>query len=202
MKKTLMIMLALVLVIAMSVTGTLAYLTADDAVTNTFSIGNVTITLDEAKVGEDGKAITGTGADRVHANSYKLIPGTSYDKDPIIHVDKESEKCYLFVTVDNAISGLEDADKGTIAAQMQKNGWEQIDGTIAWKYVGEGEKPVAVVSAGANVEVFEKLHISGNADISGADGDTISVHAYAVQAENLTQNEAWDAIKAKVFPAA
>ena len=56
MKKSKAILMALcaVLLVAASVMGTLAYLTSTDTVTNTFTVGNVQIKLDEAKVNEEG----------------------------------------------------------------------------------------------------------------------------------------------------
>ena len=114
MKKTLTVLLALVLVIAMSVAGTMAYLTSTDSVTNTFTVGNVKITLDEAKASEYGVADNTVA--RVQKNEYKLIPGHSYTKDPTIHVDANSEDCYLFVKVENGIVDLEAAGATTIAA--------------------------------------------------------------------------------------
>ena len=51
MKKTLTIVMAMVLVAAVAVTGTLAYMsTQSGAVTNTFTFGNMSITLDESEV--------------------------------------------------------------------------------------------------------------------------------------------------------
>ena len=61
--KVLGLSLCAVLLIAASVLGTLAYLTAQDTVTNTFTVGQVDITLDETKVTPDGVPVT--GADRV-----------------------------------------------------------------------------------------------------------------------------------------
>ena len=128
MKKTLTIILAFALVIAMSVAGTVAYLTSQDSVANTFTVGKVKITLDEAKVDTNGAAVTSEG--RVKANSYKLIPGHTYTKDPIIHVDANSEKCWLFVKVENGISAIEDSANSakTIAAQLAANGWSAVNG--------------------------------------------------------------------------
>jgi len=63
-----------------SVFGTLAYLTATDTVTNTFTVGKVQITLDEAPVDANGET---TDGDRVKKNNYHLLPGHEYDKDPI-----------------------------------------------------------------------------------------------------------------------
>lgn len=100
---------------------TLAYFTDTKEVTNTFSSGNVTITLDEAPVGPDGQATTGN---RVTTNDYKLYPGKEYDKDPTITVAAGSEDCYLFVRVVNGLADLEAAGDTTIAKQMENNGWK------------------------------------------------------------------------------
>lgn len=52
--KALLLTLCAVLLVAASVMGTMAYLTSTDKVENTFTVGNVKITLDEAKVNTDG----------------------------------------------------------------------------------------------------------------------------------------------------
>ena len=96
-KKTLALLLALVLVFGAAVGGTIAYLTDNDTVTNTFTVGEVDITLDEADVDEYGAAVQ--GANRVKANNYKLIPGHTYIKDPTVTVLKGSEESYVKMTV-------------------------------------------------------------------------------------------------------
>ena len=52
--KALLMTLCAVLLVAASVLGTMAYLTSTDEVENTFTVGNVKIALDEAKVNADG----------------------------------------------------------------------------------------------------------------------------------------------------
>lgn len=100
--KALLLTLCAVLLVAASVMGTMAYLTSTDKVENTFTVGNVKITLDEAKVNTDGTPVE--GADRVKANEYKLMPGHTYTKDPTVTVIKGSESSYirLKVTFNNA----------------------------------------------------------------------------------------------------
>ncbi|MBQ1891603.1 MAG: hypothetical protein II164_04580, partial [Firmicutes bacterium] len=89
MKKSMKIVLgvvAIMLVIVVSVAGTIAYLTSKTAaVRNTFTLGNVTITLDEHEI-EDEYA-TAITTNTVQTNEYKLIPGHTYLKDPTVHVD-------------------------------------------------------------------------------------------------------------------
>ena len=83
--KALTLVLCAVLLVCASVMGTLAYLkSTTDVVKNTFTVGKVAIKLDEADVDEYGKKIA--DADRVTANEYKLLPGHTYNKDPMVTV--------------------------------------------------------------------------------------------------------------------
>ena len=65
--KTLALLFCAVLIAAVSVFTTVAFLKANDVVVNTFTVGKVAITLDEAKVDEYGRAVA--GASRVKGNS-------------------------------------------------------------------------------------------------------------------------------------
>ncbi|MBE6677852.1 MAG: hypothetical protein E7597_03555 [Ruminococcaceae bacterium] len=182
--KVALIALAMVLVCIVSVAGTLAYLTSQtDEVVNTFTVGDVEITLDEAKVTADGVGVE--GAARVMENEYKLIPNHSYTKDPTVHVDADSEDCWVFVKVDNGIAGIEaTAGDGyvTIATQMSDNGWTLVDGqTDIYAYK-------AIAKAGENLQVFGSFKVDG--DVDGAGLETyadakITVQAYAVQADGF-----------------
>ena len=91
--KALLLTLCAVLLVAASVLGTMAYLTSTDTVTNTFTVGKVEIKLDEAKVTADGIPVE--SAARVTENSYKLMPGNTYTKDPTVTVKAGSEESYV-----------------------------------------------------------------------------------------------------------
>ena len=95
--KALLLTLCAVLLVAASVLGTMAYLTSSAEVKNTFTIGKVEIKLDETDV-------TNPTGPRVTANSYKLMPGTTYTKDPTVTVKAGSEESYvrMKVTFNNA----------------------------------------------------------------------------------------------------
>lgn len=105
--KALLMSLCAVLLVAASVLGTMAYLTDSKDVKNTFTVGNVSIKLDEAKVNADGKAIDKEGnvvtdlakAERVAENSYKLLPGHEYTKDPTVTVNTPSVESYVRMKV-------------------------------------------------------------------------------------------------------
>lgn len=100
--KALLLTLCAVLLVAASVLGTMAYLTSTASVENTFTVGSVAITLDEAKVDENGTPVE--PAARVKSNEYKLMPGHTYTKDPTVTVEKGSESSYvrMKVTFNNA----------------------------------------------------------------------------------------------------
>jgi len=105
--KALLMSLCAVLLVAASVLGTMAYLTDSKDVKNTFTVGNVTIKLDEAKVDEKGNLVKNqddTLADRVTRNEYKLLPGHTYVKDPTVTVLTPSVASYvrMKVTFNNA----------------------------------------------------------------------------------------------------
>lgn len=97
--KVLALLLCAVLLVAGSVAGTLAYLTSKDTVTNTFTVGNIQINLDEANV-----ATTDDTTDRTEGgNAYHLLPNQTYTKDPTVWVKEGSEEAYIrmIVTVKN-----------------------------------------------------------------------------------------------------
>ena len=197
--KALLLALCAVLLVAALVLGTMAYLTSQAEVTNTFSVGQVKITMDEAKVDKYGVALTGTEAGRGNANEYILWPGHTYIKDPTVHVDKVSEDSYIFVKVENGISALEAAavEGGykTIADQIKANGWEAlagVDNVYYMEYTKDTTK-------NSDLKVFESFKIADEANkISGwgnALAETkVTATAYAVQKDGFdSASAAWSA---------
>ena len=194
-------MFCAVVLVAGSIAGTIAYLTSTAQVTNTFTVGNVKITMDEAKVDLYGVA---EGGRTTSGNKYKLIPGHTYTKDPLIKVDANSENCYLFVEVVNGIKDVEvldDSDPATIVTikeQLATNGWVNLSGNI-W-YYNQGATNGTKVTAGASIPTFASFTLKDNADVSAlADGEgnvsaTVVITAYAVQADGFASAEAaWTA---------
>ena len=187
MKKKIVSVCLVVCLLATAIIGTtLAYFTDEKTVTNTFSSGNVTITLDEAPVGLDGQATTGN---RVTTNDYKLYPGKEYDKDPTITVAEGSEDCYLFVKVVNGLADLEAAGDTTIAKQMENNGWTLVEGET------NVYKQADTYSANETAVVFENFTIdTAETATTLANAGDVVITAYAVQAEGFTSAQAaWDA---------
>lgn len=188
--KVLLLTLCAALLVCATVLATMAFLTDTAEVKNTFTVGNVDITLDEAKVTVYGKA---DGTDRVIENDYKLIPGKTYTKDSTVTVATGSEDCYLFVKVENdianALISTSTNDTKTIADQMEDNGWTLLSGSSNIYYQQDAKK------ADDKVPVFSTFTVSSNvADLSTYDGKTIIVTAYAVQADGFSSAaDAWAA---------
>lgn len=114
MKKKLTTVLAIVLVVALSVAGTYAYLTAQtDTVTNTFAVAGLIdkdadFTLVESKANQqaDGSYVLDT-ADKVKANNYVVVPGVDMPKDPTVNLKlKANIDAYVFLAVDNNLKGM------------------------------------------------------------------------------------------------
>lgn len=87
-KKTILVAaIAVMLVAALVVGGTLAYFTdKTETVKNTFTVGNVAIDLKEPSWKEN--------------ESHTLLPGVSYAKDPTITVKDNSQDAYVFLKLD------------------------------------------------------------------------------------------------------
>lgn len=185
-KKVFVTVLCAAALVVASVLGTMAYLTSQtETVTNTFTVGNVEITLDETDVTPMG--VKDTDA-RVKGNEYKLIPGHTYIKDPTVHVDTDSEESWLFVKVDNGISDLEATGNTTIAEQMKAKGWTLVTGTT--NVYAYAQKAIA----SQDIRVFDSFTIAGDAAVADYAVKTITIEAYAIQADGFgTAADAWTA---------
>lgn len=172
-------LLALVLVIGCVAGGTVAWLVAKtDPVVNTFTYGNIDITLTESE------------------ETYKIVPGTTIHKDPKVTVTNDSEDCYLFVKVEEKnwpAATLEDGTTRKISYAIA-DGWTRVDGQTNVYY--------RVVKAADTVREFPVLE--GNiVTVSDqltkgeiqATPPTLTFTAYAVQQENIADAKtAWEKV--------
>lgn len=210
-KALLLTLCAVVLVIA-TVFGTMAYLTSTDKVENTFTVGSVNIKLDEAKANPDGSLVA--NADRVKANSYKLLPGHTYNKDPMVTVLKGSEPSYVKMTVTFSKANELDA----IFAPDGANLTSIFNGYNATNWIGKGNTKDAAANTrtyefwyketvdapDADVALdalFDSITVPGeitNEQLATIEGMTITVNAYAIQADGFeTEAAAWAAFDAQ-----
>lgn len=197
--KALLLTLCAVLLVAATIFGTMAYLTSTDTVTNTFTVGKVNIKLDEAKANPDGTLVE--GAERVKANEYKLLPGHTYNKDPMVTVLSGSESSYVKMTVTFSKANELDAIFAPDGADMLKifNGYDAANWiakgntkdatantrTYEFWYKEAVAAPTADVALDA---LFDSITVPGeitNEQLATIERMTITVNAYAIQADGF-----------------
>lgn len=205
---------ALCLCVALAVVAiggaTLAYFTDTKTADNTFTMGNVKITLDETD-------ITNPDGDRVTRNAYDIYPGAVVDKDPVIHnVGKNGAYVRAVVTIENGMNWLGLYNDNVWTAPLEPafnalinntlgNGWKLVD--IAYDMSGPNHptsdfvatlKYDGVLAAGADTTaMFTKIAIPAKLtqndvttriDQNGEFG--INVIAQAIQADGFADWEA------------
>lgn len=171
-KKTVALLLALVLVFGVAAGGTLAWLTAQTSeVKNTFTYGDINIELTETTSG------------------YKVVPGATDSKDPTIKVTAGSEKCYVYAKVENTVKM-----DGTVVATPNINAGN-------WILVGEKDDVklyryktvVDAAKAEAQLSVFTEVSYADTITkdkIAAVAGGQITITAYAHQSEYTNQGTA------------
>ena len=217
-KKTLALLLAVMLAVGCAVGGTVAWLLdTTDEVVNTFSVGNIDITLTETP-----NTDSTPDDDKAENDIWKaqIVPGYKYAKDPVVTVKANSEACWLFVEVSepniNVTVGEGDsAETYTTSDFMQYtlnfNDWNKGDGTsipanVYYKEIanspfthyilvgeGEGEFKNGYVTIPETVtkEMMDKLTETEY---------KLSFKAYAAQlyknnSTKFSAKEAWDIVK-------
>lgn len=170
-KKTLALVLALTLLVAGIVGGTLAWLTDQTAeVKNTFTVGDINIGLTE------------TTAD------YKMVPGNTIAKDPTVTVKANSEACWLFVQVTESTS-LKDFITYAIA-----EGWTALPGVDGVYY---REVPASAADQTFSVLAGDAVTVKSDVtrtmlETAKTDAPTLTFKAYAIQKDHFaTADAAW-----------
>lgn len=204
MKKIFVTGLAFVLAIVASITGTLAWLTAKtEAVTNTFTVGDVAIKLVEHEYSTTNTAtITET---ENGTQNYPLIPGTTYAKDPTVSVEGSTTvDCWLFVKFEEInnpstyltyTSSLNVSDEGWTKLEGEEDVWyrevKTTDTTKSWKLLKDDKVEVKdnIVKAGVTAGTGEVNMPASTAQ------PQLKYTAYAAQKDNLTVTEAWNQVK-------
>ena len=175
--KLVVAMLAVTLLIGCAIGGTVAWLTAKtDPVVNTFTYGNINITLSET-----------TGS------SYKIIPGVDIEKNPKVTVKANSEDCWLFVKVEAENWPTFVKEDGTLkVAYAIDNNWTKGDGRsipsdVYYRSVtaSNADQPFGVLS-GDKITVSEELTKAEINNLNGtAKTPKLTFTAYAVQKDGI-----------------
>ena len=173
-KKTLALVLALTLLVAGVVGGTLAWLTDQTAeVKNTFTVGDINIDLTETN------------------RDYKMGPGNTIAKDPTVTVKANSEACWLFVKV------TESENLDTFITYAIAEGWTKLQDGVYYREVpASAADQTFSVLAGNTVTVKSDV-TKTMLKTAKTDAPTLTFKAYAVQKDNVASaSDAW----AKVNP--
>ena len=189
--KTLVLALAVMLIVGATVGGTIAWLTAQtESVVNTFSATDIKVTLEETEgLNEQGKW------------KNAMVPGVSYDKDPVVTVtDETTVDCYLFVKfVENDAARTYLNYTSTLT---EANGWKVVpDETDVWYRIVKTTDE----TKSWNLLEGDKVTVNGETvtkqTMTEAAGAKLTYTAYAVQlakssTENFTATEAWAKVNA------
>lgn len=131
-KRFVAILLCVTLVALAAIGATFAYLTDTKTVDNTFTMGNVKITLDETNVNDPE-------GDRVTRNTYNVYPGAVVTKDPIVHnTGKNGAYVRAVVTIEDGMNWLglynenvwrapQEAAFNAMINNTLGEGWELVD---------------------------------------------------------------------------
>lgn len=201
-KKIVAMVTSLVLVAALAVGGTLAWLTdTTETVTNTFTVGNVDITLVETwntDTDNDGKN---------DAWSAKLIPGEDYLKDPKVTVVANSEPCYLFVQYTETNSPEIYLD---YSYRWATDGWTALPdvNNVYYRQVptSTDNQDWYLLNGGtdvnANGQVTVKDTVGGSVAMPAVnETPQITFQAFAIQSQGFTSaNDAWNNLQAQIAP--
>lgn len=157
MKKTLTAVVALALVAAVSVAGTMAYLTkVTGPVTNTFTAGNLGESMN-LELWENPVQANAAGEykksseDHVNGNNYEgLLPNSTNDKNPTVTVSDLTTNAYLFIEVVNDASD-------DIEATVDTKNWTKLEGVQA---VTENAEVYAYAVNNGIVNATSKLDVT------------------------------------------
>ena len=143
MKKNRTILAAFVLVLMLAVGGAIAYFTDQDTKTNTFTIGNVDITLTE-----DGwDALADNNNNQIPDDAEDMMPGESVTKDPTINNVSTKNPAYVFAKVEVPCTTVTSpATSEELFTYTVNSGWTEL--TVS------NQLPVACTSGGTATHVY------------------------------------------------
>ena len=205
-KRFVAILLCVTLVALAAIGATFAYLTSTATVNNTFTMGNVKITLDETNVNDPE-------GDRVTSNEYNVYPGAVVTKDPIVHnTGKNAAYIRATVNVSNWMNlcaayypefGIEFSKPGyekslELLVGTLGEGWSvvgveagdtftigQFDAKFILKYDGK------LAAGGDTTAMFQTVTIPAGIDNASTDSfKEVKVVAQAIQADGF---DTWEA---------
>jgi len=227
--KTVSILLVLVLLMGLAVGGTVAWLAAETTpVINTFTYGDIDITLEETDTNLDGD-------NDINTNEYVMIPGKEITKDPKLTVLANSENCWVFVKLEETGGGVIADNPQTAENEARSWGFDDymeyemfqhddVANNKIWTllkdengtaiYYGIVTKPAAdlelkvlkddkvTVKNSVTKEMVNALDDNGTAAAGSETYPKLTITGYAVQHDAAaTPEEAWKLAESKGVPA-
>lgn len=168
------LVIALVLSVAAAISGTLAYLTSTDTATNTFTVGNVSIDLEEPNY---------TG------NHQTLLPGVEIAKDPQIkNTGSTAAWVWMEITVPNGLMSY--IDWNTTDWTKTDDGDVDGDGNT----VVTLKRPTTLAAGATSAKAFTKVALPSSLTSMpeglGTGTVDIVVNAFAIQDANFASVDA------------
>lgn len=195
-KKLTVAVVAIALALCCAVGGTLAWLVdKTETVTNTFTAGDVEISLWEHTLNSDGKTISTTAKTEEGNTGYKMIPGTELQKDPTVTVDKKSEKCYVFIKVteeNNVDTFLSYAIDTTVWTELEN------EENVYYRVVDDSTEDQDLnILTDKKVTVLSSVDKTALNALSETTQPKLSFTAYAIQFEGMDDAaDAWAKVSA------
>ena len=186
-KKALIALVAAAVVLLGMVGGTLAWLIdKTESVVNTFTYGDIEISLTETD--------TNDGDNDPNTNEYKMVPGQTITKDPVLTVEQGSEDCYLFVKLEKST----DANFDDFMTYEVADGWtalDNVDGVyyreVAAADVADANKDFAVIKDNT-VTVKDSVTKGMLNALTATTYPKLTVTGYAVQKAGMASAaDAW-----------
>ena len=180
MKRRKIIIAAVALLTLFLIGGTMAYFTDTESVTNTFTLGNVNITLTEPNW--------------VAANAEGLLPGAVVAKNPTIN-NVGASSAYVFLKVTEPCYATNKVFTYTV-----NSGWTTVGSagvcsgtgtsTIETVYAYGGTNMTELQASNSTNALFDNVTVNGNLDSTAVSALSqsaiqIVVDAYAIQKDNL-----------------
>lgn len=179
-KRTILLVASLAVTASLSLGATFAWLQAETGVlTNTFTVGQIGLTLDETKVERN---VVVADAPRVESgNTYILYEGAVLPKDPTVTVKAESENCYVFMHCDVSEELLDITEINYDTAK-----WLSVGNNI-YVYSADGTEPTIVPYAETDTvlsPLFTTVTVTDDCPEHMAEETQIVIKALAYQSND------------------
>lgn len=176
MRKSVLLVIAVVFIVcAVAISGTAAWLAIRVSVTNTFTVGDISISLTET-----------TGSE------YKLIPGAKIAKNPTVSVKADSVDAWLFVKIEKE-NNLDEYVSYALA-----DGWTELSDGVYYRESFSVAEDVTYNILKDNAVFIKDSVTEGMLASIKSSGKlpSMSFKAYAIQISSYENaDDAWEYIK-------